>query len=131
MLCVRTRGVSGVGRKVCRKIADKLRQPPSEQAEHVLIAVYPRPVNVSCGDDLGEESGVHSDDEVVGREPPADDRVMTTESFHGGGLERVEIRRRCVLIDVNHLPTEANSKASTRAYLVEKIKNEIPFLCVT
>ncbi|CAM9816163.1 unnamed protein product, partial [Ascophyllum nodosum] len=80
--------------QVCRKIADKLRQPPSEQAEHVLIAVYPRPVNVSCGDDLGEESGVHSDDEVVGREPPADDRVMTTESFHGGGLERVEIRRR-------------------------------------
>lgn len=29
--------------KVCRKIGEKMRLPPSEQNEHVLIAIYARP----------------------------------------------------------------------------------------
>lgn len=93
---------------MCRKIGEKLRQPLSERSEHVLIAVYPRPSgdidterdrDRSSGDIEGD-GGAHSDDEVGALCRPRgleDDRLMATESFHGGQVERrEELRRRWV-----------------------------------
>lgn len=106
--------------QVCRKIGQKLRQSPAEQAEHVLISVYERPVTPrapSAGgsgasaedfDEGGLDGGFHPAGErgfvdYAGREGYMDawegrwfqsDRSMAS-SFRAGRRVDEDRRRRC------------------------------------